>query len=206
VDSAAWDRRYEASELLWGGEPNAFVATEVADLPAGRALDLAAGEGRNAIWLAQRGWSVTAVDFSAVAMDKAAALAKRVEAPADRLRWVCADVTKYDADIGAYDLVLIAYLHLPAQQRKDVLTRAASALAPGGTLLVIAHDLANLTDGVGGPQDASVLFRPQDVLSDLADAGMNVVRAETVHRPVEVDGEPRVALDVLARLVRPARS
>lgn len=206
MDSAEWDRRYASSELLWGSGPNAFVATEVADLPPGRALDLAAGEGRNAIWLAQRGWTVTAVDFSAVAMDKAAALAKSVEAPAAQLRWICADVTTYEAGAGAYDLVLLAYLQLPAAERKEVLSRAASALAPGGTLLVVAHDLANLTEGVGGPQDAAVLFRPQDVLSDLADAGLDVVRAETVQRPVEVDGQPRVALDVLVRLVRPARS
>lgn len=204
MDSAEWDRRYAASELLWGGGPNAFVATEVADLPTGRALDLAAGEGRNAIWLAQRGWSVTGVDFSAVAMDKAAALAKTVEAPADHLNWVCADVTAYETEAGAYDLVLMAYLHLPAGARKTVLTRAAAALAPGGTLLVVAHDLANLTEGVGGPQDATVLFTPQDVLADLAGAGLQVVRAATVQRPVEVDGEPRVALDVLVRLVRTA--
>jgi hypothetical protein len=122
------------------------------------------------------------------------------------LRWVCADVTTYEAEAGAYDLVLLAYLHLPAPARKEVLTRAASALAPGGTLLVVAHDLANLTEGVGGPQDATVLFRPQDVLSDVAHAGLDIVRAETVQRPVEVDGEPRVALDVLVRLVRPVRS
>ena len=204
MDSAEWDRRYAATELLWGDGPNAFVATELADLPPGRALDLAAGEGRNAIWLARRGWSVTAVDFSAVAMDKAAALAKSVEAPTDQLQWVCADVTTYEAEAGAYDLALMAYLHLPADARKTVLARAAVALAPGGTLLVVAHDLANLTAGVGGPQDATVLFTPQDVMSDLTGGGLQVVRAETVQRPVEVDGEPRVALDVLVRLVRPA--
>lgn len=204
MDSAEWDRRYAATELLWGNGPNAFVATEAEDLPPGRALDLAAGEGRNAIWLAQRGWTVTAVDFSAVAMDKAAALARSVDAPVDQLQWVRADVTTYETETGAYDLVLMAYLHLPAEERKTVLTRAAAALAPGGTLLVVAHDLANLTEGVGGPQDATVLFTPQDVLADLAGAGLQVVRAETVQRPVEVDGEPRVALDVLARLVRPS--
>lgn len=203
MDSAEWDRRYAATELLWGGGPNAFVATELADMPAGRALDLAAGEGRNAIWLAQRGWTVTAVDFSGVAMEKAAALAKSVEAPVDQLQWVCADVTSYEMEAGAYDLVLMAYLHLPADQRRTVLTRAAAALAPGGTLLVVAHDLANLTEGVGGPQDATVLFGPRDAMSDLAGAGLQVVRAETVQRPVEVEGEPRVALDVLVRVLRP---
>jgi SAM-dependent methyltransferase len=206
VDSAEWDRRYAAAELLWGRGPNAFVATELVDLPPGRALDLAAGEGRNAIWLAQRGWSVTAVDFSAVAMNKAADLAKGVGAPADQLQWVCADVTAYEVEAGAYELVLMAYLHLPAEARKTVLSRAAAGIAPGGTMLVVAHDLANLTEGVGGPQDAAVLFTPQDVTSAVAGAGLQVVRAETVQRPVEVDGQPRVALDVLVRLIRPARS
>src|SRR5690348_14293140 len=105
MDRAEWDRRYAGTELVWTAEPNRFVVQEVAGLPPGRALDLAAGEGRNAVWLAERGWAVTAVDFSAVGLDKARRLAaeRGVEAG-----WVVADVLEYVPEPGAYDLVLIA--------------------------------------------------------------------------------------------------
>src|SRR3954466_14110312 len=105
MDSAEWDRRYAASELLWGGEPNAFVATEVGDLPPGRALDLACGEGRNAIWLAERGWTVTAVDFSDVAVEKGRSRNPDVD-------FRVADVLELEPDEQAYDLVIVFYLQL----------------------------------------------------------------------------------------------
>ena len=89
MDSTAWDERYRSSELIWGAGPNRFLVEEVAGLPAGRALDLACGEGRNAIWLAQRGWQVVAVDFSAVALDKARRLADQ---RGTSVEWVMADV------------------------------------------------------------------------------------------------------------------
>ena len=97
MDARAWDDRYAASELVWSREPNQFVAAELADLPPGRAVDLAAGEGRNAIWLASRGWSATAVDFSQVALDKGARLAGDLD-----VTWVCADATRWD-EPAAYD-------------------------------------------------------------------------------------------------------
>jgi SAM-dependent methyltransferase len=203
VNSDDWDRRYAATGLVWSATPNVFVEQEAADLPAGRALDLATGEGRNALWLAGRGWSVTGVDFSSVALDKARALADAGAVPTERLTWECADATAYPVAPGAYDLVVVAYLQLPAPERAAAMRVAARALAPGGTLLVVAHDSANLADGVGGPQDPEVLYTPQDVLTDLADTGLETQRAQTVQRPVEVDGQPRIALDALVRLRRP---
>ncbi|MFL6133228.1 MAG: class I SAM-dependent methyltransferase, partial [Nocardioidaceae bacterium] len=70
MDARAWDERYAASELIWSATPNRFVEAELTSLPPGRAVDLAAGEGRNALWLADRGWHVTAVDFSLAGLDK----------------------------------------------------------------------------------------------------------------------------------------
>src|SRR5207244_12631949 len=81
MDATAWDERYRSAELVWGVRPNRWVERELADLPPGRALDLACGEGRNALWLAARGWQVTAVDFSAVALDKARALESQQSSP-----------------------------------------------------------------------------------------------------------------------------
>ena len=201
VDAEDWDERYAATDVVWSIEPNRFVAQEVADLPPGRAVDLAAGEGRNAIWLASRGWEVTAVDFSGVGIDKGRELAGDVE-----VDWVVADVLEWEPD-APYDLALLIYLQVPAPQRREAVRRAHAALAPGGTLLVVAHDTTNLTEGVGGPQDASVLMTAEDVLADLEGLPHEVVRAERVERPVTVQEEhrgevDRVALDCLVRVVR----
>lgn len=197
MDATAWDRRYAGSELVWSGEPNRTVASEVAGLPPGRALDLAAGEGRNAVWLAQQGWTVTAVDFSSAGLDKARRLAQQ---NAVTLQTVRADVTVYRPEPGWYDLVVLIYLQLPAGVLAPVLATAAAALVRGGTLLLVGHDRANLADGVGGPQDAAVLHTVDEVTSALD--GLEVVRAERVRRPVQIDGEERFAIDTLVRATR----
>jgi SAM-dependent methyltransferase len=176
------------------------VAAELADLNAGRALDLAAGEGRNAIWLAGLGWHVVAVDFSPVGLDKGAQLAASFEdGRAERLAWHTADLLKYEPEPGAFDLVLVSYLQVIASERRQVLRMAAQGLASGGTLLVVAHDIRNLTEGTGGPQDPSVLYSPADVVADLAVSGVTirVEKAESALRPV--DGADRPAIDVLVR-------
>jgi SAM-dependent methyltransferase len=195
----AWDERYRAKDLVWGAEPNRFVAELLGDRePAGRALDLACGEGRNAIWLAKRGWSVTGVDFSEVAIERARKLAGEAGAPVE---WVCADASRYEAEAGAFALVLVSYLQVPAAERRAVLARAAAALAPGGELFLIGHALRNLADGTGGPQHPSVLWDPEDLAAELRGVGLHVERCEEVMRPVE--GEAREAIDVLARARRP---
>lgn len=201
MDSAAWDARYAARDLVWSATPNRWVEAELADRPAGRALDLAAGEGRNAVWLASRGWRVTAVDFSRVAIDKGRQAAEA--AGVDSIEWVVADLLGYEPEPGGYDAVIIAYLQLVAGQRRAVLARAATALAKNGMLLVVAHDSANLALGVGGPPDPAVLYSAEDVRADLATSGvpLRIDRAEQVFRPVE--GEARPAIDVLVRASRP---
>jgi len=202
VDRDFWDERYAASELVWSAEPNRWVVAEVADLRPGEALDLAAGEGRNAIWLAGLGWKVTAVDFSSVALGKGMQIAAGHEdARADRIDWLDADVTQWSPEPSRYDLVLIAYLHLPAAQRHLVLSHAASALASGGVLVVVGHDTTNIEGGTGGPQDPDVLFTPDDVVADLATSGvtLRVEKAERVLRPVEDADRP--AIDALVRVV-----
>ena len=145
-----WDRRYADVENLWATKPNRFLVAEVAGLPVGRALDLACGEGQNAIWLASLGWEVTGVDFSEVAIRKARA---RAERDGVAVRFVCADLVEYEPAQASYDLVLVMYLHIPSARRHAVHEKAGAAVAPGGTFLLLGHDLTNLTDGVGGPRD-----------------------------------------------------
>lgn len=199
MDADAWDERYAASELVWSAEPNRFVAEELAALPPGRAADLAAGEGRNAIWLARRGWQVTAVDFSQVALDKGRRLAG--DTPVE---WVRGDATSWQSS-EPLDLAVLAYLQLVAHERRAAVRGAVGSLAPGGTFLLVAHDTTNLTEGTGGPQDPAVLMTAEDVLADLDGIEVEVLRAERVARRLEPEhgGEAgSTAWDCLVRLVR----
>jgi SAM-dependent methyltransferase len=201
MDADAWDQRYSATDLVLSREPNQFVAAELADLPPGAAVDLAAGEGRNALWLADRGWSATAVDFSQVALDKGARLADGLD-----VTWVRADATAWQPP-APVDLVVVAYLQLPAADRRRAVRNAVEMLRPGGTFLLVAHDSTNLSEGTGGPQDAAVLMTAEDVVDDLAGLDVQVLKAERVARAVGSDDahggvQMRTAWDCLVRLVR----
>ena len=194
-----WDARYAQKELLWTVRPNRLFADEVAGLEPGRALDVACGEGRNAVWLAERGWDVTGVDFSEVALVKAAELAS---ARGVEVEWVAADVLEHEPPPAAFDLVAVLYLQLPQDELACALRNAVRGVAPGGTLVVLGHDTRNLTDGYGGPRDASVLFTPADVVASLD--GFTVERAETVERTVALENGEAVALDAFVRAARAA--
>jgi len=204
VDRQQWDERYSGAEFEWSMHPNQFVAEHLDGLPPGRALDLAAGEGRNSVWLAERGWSVTAVDFSRVGLEKGRKLSAAHSVPDDQVDWVVADLGEYQPARAAFDLVLIAYLQVDAELRGRVLAGAAAALVPGGTLLVVGHDLTNLTEGVGGPTSPDVLYTPEAITAGLP--GLRILRAERVRRTVERDGGQATAIDTLVRAERPAAS
>jgi SAM-dependent methyltransferase len=200
VDREAWNQRYRAEDLVWGSEPNRFVAEILGPRAAvGRALDLACGEGRNAIWLARRGWSVTGVDYSDVALERARRLAAVEGVEVD---WVLADVTSYEPDPEAFALVLLSYVQVPRDARRAVLERAVAALAPGGELLIVAHALRNLAEGFGGPRDASVLYDPDEIAREVGAVGLHVARCEEVLRPVGGEAESAEAIDVLVEALR----
>jgi SAM-dependent methyltransferase len=187
VDADAWDARYASQPMVWSAGPNALFAELTGDWPPGRALDVACGEGRTAIWLAERGWHVRAVDFSAAGIAKGR---ERAAAQGLQVDWVVDDVTTADLGTG-HDLVALLYLQLPHATMAQVVRRCVEALAPGGRLVVIAHDVDNLTRGVGGPQDPSVL--PSVPLLREWVQGADVERAEQVERETP-DG---TAVDVL---------
>lgn len=200
MDANAWDERYAASGLVWSRGPNQFIEAECGDLAPGRAVDLACGEGRNAIWLASLGWQVTAVDFSRVALDKGATLAG--DLPVD---WVCADATAWTG--SDLDLAVVAYFQVPAAMRRTAVRNVVTSLRPGGTLVWVAHDSTNLDEGTGGPQDPAVLMSADDVVADLDGLEVEVVRAERVARAVTADDGhgsevTKTAWDCVVRLVR----
>lgn len=211
MDARGWDERYAAGELVWSAAPNQFVEAELSDVAPGRALDVACGEGRNALWLADNGWEVVAVDFSLTGLDKGRELQTHHPRGRDlHIDWVHADVLEHDLGRAAFDLAVVAYLHLPEDERHSVVRRTFDSLAAGGTFFLVAHDSTNLTEGTGGPQDASVLYTAEDVLADLDGLRFEVQRAVRVPRVVpgggpthEHEGEAsRTAWDALVRVVR----
>jgi SAM-dependent methyltransferase len=193
-----WNRRYSEIESLWSLTPNRFLVAETSDLRPGRALDLACGEGRNAVWLAERGWQVTGVDFSDVAIEKARRRAADAHVEID---FAVHDLLGFEPDPRAYDLVLVLYLQLPAAERRRVLAMASGAVVPGGTFLLVGHDLLNATEGVGGPSDPGVLYTPDDIVAELP--GLEIEKAERALR--DVDDADRPAIDALVRATRPAQ-
>lgn len=192
MDAVEWDRRY-AEARQWSVEPNRTAAELTAALPPGRALDVAAGEGRMALWLAAGGWEVEAIDFSAVGLRRG-----QENAPPDaQVTWRVEDVLTADLGDAEFDLVLVLYLHLPRASLVDVLARSAAAVRPGGHLLVLGHDRENLTRGVGGPQDPDLLYDPE--LLGGAVRGWGTARLERIDRHADAG----TAVDTLLFAQRP---
>jgi SAM-dependent methyltransferase len=189
VSGTDWDARYAAEPSLWGAEPNKFVRARLAELDPGVALDLACGNGRNALWLARRGWQVTAVDISAVAVEQAAS---RGAALGVDVHWQHADLLEWTPP-AAVDLALICYLHLPMPALIKVLRMAGAALRPGGRLLYVGHARTNLELGYGGPSDPAVLSE----IADLATAAEGLRVRELAHllRPTQAGDAIDILLD-----------
>ena len=207
MDASDWNARYDTSELIWKGDPNQFLPGEVEGLTPGTAVDLACGEGRNAIWLAKQGWTATGVDFSDVGVEKGRKLAAENGVDAT---WVVADVTKWEPPVDGFDLVAVFYLQLGAEERRASMITAVRALGVGGTLVLVGHDLLNLTEGYGGPQNPAFLLTAEDVLDDLTaaevflDVELVTEKSGRVERSVTTDDGERAAIDTLVRVRRVA--
>ena len=145
LDAGFWDERYRSADALWSGEPNAQLIAEVSELAPGLALDVGCGEGADSIWLAQRGWRVTAIDISGVALDRGRAQATAVgDEIARRIEWLRADILTWEPPAGAYDLVSAQFIHFANPQRNAFFRRLAAAVKPRGTLLIVAHHPSDL--------------------------------------------------------------
>jgi SAM-dependent methyltransferase len=198
VDARDWDRRWEGKRLHAGGEPSPVVVAALESLAAGTALDLGCGAGRHAVWLAERGWRVTAVDFSTEALRQGRGRASERGVEID---WVESDLLAYEPRTAAFDLVLLAYVHVPADERRAILARAAAAVAPDGTFLLVGHDLTNIGTGAPGPTSPAVLYTSDDIVAELA--GLAIARAGQVTRTVETeDGTTVEAVDALVLATR----
>ncbi len=194
-NNAFWEERYAAASAagspVWSLEPNAWIKQVTADLPPGTAIDLAAGEGRNSLWLASRGWRVTAVDFSPAGL----AMGRQRAGTDLDVQWVTADVTAWVSP-EPVDLVVIAYLQLAAEPLMQAIAGAVASLAPGGTLALIGHDRENLEHGVGGPQDPALLH-DLEVLRSAAGA-LDILECRRYERRTS-DGRTAIDAILLAR-------
>ncbi len=175
-----WDARYEAKGALWGAEPNQFLAEIAEVLEPGTALDLGCGQGRNSLWLASRGFEVTGLDLSSIAIEQAKAVAAELDLDAS---FESVDLTTWDPAGRVWDLVVLTYLHLSHERRPVVHAAARRAVAPGGRLVVIAHHLDNFENGVGGPPVPELLFTEQQLAGDFSN--LKILRNQKVIRTTD---------------------
>ena len=202
-DEAFWNDRYRSAHALWSGKPNRHLVAEAGGLPPGTALDAGAGEGADAIWLARRGWRVTAVDISGVALERAAGHAAKDEAVAERIEWRREDLREWVPPERAYDLVTAQYLHVPGATRRVLVARLAAAVADGGTLLFVGHHPLDLETTMPRPRQPELFFTGDDLAADLGGDGWKIVtNVAAPHEATDPEGRPVVVHDTVFRARR----
>ena len=203
TSEAFWDQRYQSTSTLWSGQANPQLVTEASDLSPGSALDVGCGEGADAIWLAKRGWLVTAVDVSSVALERGAVHAHDASAEvAQRITWVQADLVEW-VPPASYDLVSEQFLHLPKVQRDVLHGRLAGSVAPGGTLLVVGHHPSDLETTVPRPSAGGLLFTSSEVAGSLdQERWLVVVDEARARQTLDPDGHVTTIHDSVLRAQR----
>ncbi|BCJ40709.1 methyltransferase [Actinoplanes ianthinogenes] len=196
-EAETWEERYRAKPTIWSGKPNAQLVAEAAGLPAGRALDVGCGEGADAAWLAERGWQVTGVDISSVALLRAAGHAAAAGL-ADRITFTQADLRKEPPAERSYDLVSAHFMHLPGDVRRELYARLAAAVAPGGTLLIVGHHPDDLATAARRMHFPDMMFSAEQVAADLdPDEWEIVTTAKRPRRAATPDGSEIILHDAV---------
>jgi SAM-dependent methyltransferase len=200
-DEQSWEERYRSRAVVWSGHPNSQLAAEAAALTAGAALDAGSGEGADARWLAARGWQVTAVDFAATALQRAAAQAEALGADAARrISWVHADLTTWAPAESHFDLVSAQFMHLPAAPRQALFARLAASVAPGGTLLIVGHHPSDMQTTMPRPPMPELFFTAEEVAGSLDPGQWDVLVAEARPRPAtDPEGQEVTIHDAVLR-------
>lgn len=200
MDAKSWDARFDSEEFIYTKDVNRFVKELATGLEPGTAIDIAGGEGRNTVWLAERGWTVENIDFSRVALAKCEAFAAE-RSVAARVSTNLSDATNFAPNLGKVNLAVIAYLQIPMSLLEIAFGRAANALAPGGHLIGVWHARENLEAGFGGPRDPAVLPQLSELAKWCADSGLEVISLENRDGQIQTrEGlKPSVTLVLLAR-------
>jgi SAM-dependent methyltransferase len=200
-DEQFWEERYRSHAAVWSGRPNPQLVAEASHLTAGAALDVGSGEGADVLWLAAHGWQVTAVDFSTIALQRGAAHADALGADvAGRIRWVHADLTAWAPAEGHFDLVSAQFMHLPAAPRQALFARLATAVAPGGTLLIVGHHPSDLQTTMPRPPMPDLFFTAEEVTDSLDPDRWDVLVADARPRPAsDPEGQEITIHDAVLR-------
>lgn len=201
-----WDEIYRSRDAIWSGEPNPQLVDEVSGLTPGTALDAGCGEGADAIWLAERGWRVTAVDVSSVALERARAAEARAGA-ARRIDWLQRDLLSWEVPAASHDLVSVHFMQLPPAPREVLFRRLAAAVTAHGTLLIVGHHPSDLQTTVKRPPLPELFYTAADVTALLDPNDWEIVveasrgrdATDTANRTVTVH-------DTVVRARRRARS
>jgi len=203
MDSNYWDEKYSTEEFIYTKVVNRFVAELCGKIPAfgnKRAIELAGGEGRNAVWLAQQGWYIENIDFSQKALDKYLAFAEE-EGVAELCSATCADATLFEPQVSPVELAVIGYLQIPEEQLEIATRRIAGFVAPGGYLMGVWHSRDNLAGGFGGPRDPDVLPNVATITKALEGTGLEIEILENREGQIQTkDGlKPSTTLVLLAK-------
>ncbi|MEU3305754.1 class I SAM-dependent methyltransferase [Nocardiopsis sp. NPDC006832] len=198
-----WNERYRSKDRIWSGEPNRHLVAEVAGLEPGRALDVGSGEGADALWLAERGWRVTAVDISSVALDRAEAHARERGAEiSERVTWLKADVTRWSPPGPPFDLVTAQFMHMLPNPRARLFADLAAVVAPGGELLVVAHHPSDLKTGVPRPPMPELFYEGEAVTTALTEGEWRVLVDESRPGRQTIDDVTYTVHDLVVRARR----
>ncbi len=202
--AAAWDERYRSRESLWSDEPNPTLVTEVSPLEPGSAVDVGCGEGADAIWLAKRGWRVTGLDISRVALARAATAEERYRSEiATPIVWQQADLLAWTLGDTRFDLVTAHFVQLRVEERVRFLATLATCVAPLGTLLIVGHDPSDLATNVRRPPDPAALYTAADIARALDAQAWEIQCCEMRPRPaIDRDERPATVNDAIVRARR----
>ncbi|WP_253907932.1 class I SAM-dependent methyltransferase [Arthrobacter sp. H20] len=200
-DQTYWDTFYDERPAIWSGQPNPQLVTETAGLTPGTALDVGSGEGADAIWLARRGWKVTAVDISQVALTRGAANAAADEESAALITWTRQDLLQWAPPESSFDLISAQFMHLPKTEREPLFTRLAAAVTPGGTLLVVGHHPSDMESGAHRPPRLDLFYTAEEIALLLDPERWDLV-TESRQRTQDHDGETVTIHDAVLRARR----
>ncbi len=196
MDPTSWIRKYETDAYVYTKDVNQFVVELTSDLTPGTAIDLAGGEGRNTVWLAQQGWRVENIDFAQNALDKCKLLAAE-RGVADLVSTTCASALEFESQLAPVDLAVVAYLHIYSNQFAVAMRNAVSALKPGGTLMGVWHALENIQHNSHGPQNPDTLPSVESLTALCLDLGLQVQLCENRDGLVRTDEGPRPSVTVI---------
>ncbi|ADG97232.1 Methyltransferase type 11 [Segniliparus rotundus DSM 44985] len=198
MDQDDWNELYQEHEHIWSGLPNAALVAEVSDLAPGLALDVGCGEGGDASWLAEHGWKVVAADISSVAIERAAAAV-----PQESVTWLCADLVACPPEPKRYDLVSLQYYPLPLAAGEQGASGFIEAVAIGGVLLVVGHDMHQHAQH----QHKDPRFNPADYyvpsqIADLLDSDWEILMHEARRRERPLPDGSEAPDDLVLKAVR----